>query len=296
MKKKIVILLVVLCIMCNMTACGEKIGEKAALITIDDKEYLLSGDMQEVVGTMVADGLRVMDYNYQKMFDEQGKWSDEIVRGACDVTCSEIDMTKFLLGFTKEDYEEDSDEHGRFVRKTYQLVDMEDKNIVSGLGISSIDDVEEAMEQMKSLKYTVAPYGADRYSSVLVDGNVLDFSEYEDELEAIEDLEDSFDKADGGIVVHCFPHIFGFGVSSLESFSYCQTYEELEHFAKKKKMSLDEELLLAFALEDAYVQLEEKEIERIMLITVDAYEDRELVYMSYYEYTLEDSWDPEKFR
>ena len=297
MKKRVFALLLVLGVMCNVTACGGNIGEKAALAIIDDTEYVLSEDFQTVVGTMVEDGLRVIDCNRLKIFDEDGKWDGTAsLLDEYDVACMERDRSREMCQFEPDEYEDYVDEYGNFILKIYYLDDMEEKEIVSGLGISSIDDVDEVMEKVKFQKkdyvtYTWGDYG---YAAILVNGKVMDVSQYEDELEKLKDYEGTKDK---GILAKYFPHVVGFGVSRLagDIFRTCLTYEEMKAVADRIDLSLEEELLLHFALEDAYDQLEDEEIESFSLVSVGVLEEEERVNMVYSEFFFDEQWDSEKF-
>ena len=197
-----------------------------------------------------------------------------------DVACMERDRSREMCQFEPDEYEDYVDEYGNFILKIYYLDDMEEKKIVSGLGISSIDDVDEVMEKVKFQKkdyvtYTWGDYG---YAAILVNGKVLDVSQYEEELEELKDYE-------------------GFGVSRLagDIFRTCLTYEEMEAVADRIDLSLEEELLLHFALEDAYDQLEDEEIESFSLVSVGVLEEEERVNMVYSEFFFDEQWDSEKF-
>ena len=82
MKKKIYSMLLMISMVCGLCACGASAGEKAATFIIEDETYNLSGDFQEVVGSMVENDLQVRslyDSMYKTIYDEDGKFSDEEV-------------------------------------------------------------------------------------------------------------------------------------------------------------------------------------------------------------------------
>lgn len=296
MKKRMFVLLTVFCVMCSISACGS-VGEKAALAVIKGKEYILSGDFQTVVGTMVEDGLRVIDCTSMKVFDEEGKWDGNAsLLDKYDVACTERDRSREMCQFEMDEYEDYVDEYGNFILKIYYLDDMEEKEIVSGLGISSIDDVDEVLEKAKFPKkdYVTFTWGDYGYVAVLVNGKVMDFSQYEEDLEKLKDYEGTKEK---GILTKYFPHVVGFGVSRLagDIFRTCLTYEEMEAVADRIDLSLDEELLLHFALEDAYDQLEDEKIESFSLVSVGVLEEEARVNMVYSEFFFDEQWDAEKF-
>ena len=83
MRKKILVVAVLFGMALSLTACGEKgiqrKNDKIATVTIDGDKYVLTGDFQEVVGSMVENGTDVRHERTYEIYDEAGKYSDEIL-------------------------------------------------------------------------------------------------------------------------------------------------------------------------------------------------------------------------
>ena len=81
MKKRIISLILALSMVLGMTACGKKEPNASMIITIEEKQYDLSGDFQEVVGQMVTDGIVVFDFEGTTtwLYDESGHCAESEV-------------------------------------------------------------------------------------------------------------------------------------------------------------------------------------------------------------------------
>ena len=301
MKKKLIIsTALILCIACAVIAIislGIINGKsKPNLLTIDGEEYNLSDDFQEVVGNMVTNDIKVVNtsglYNY---YDEDGKFikgSGGLLNEAF-ISASEVNRTS---GLVLKDTEEFTEEHGFFCCKIYYINDLENNEIISSLGVSSYDEAEDVLDndtfiQLDKMIYTNDDYG---YGAVFVNGKPLDLSAYEEQLEELKEEEYTPGQYVGGILIKFFPHLFGF-TSPLCSDMYkaVPSYEELNSYSH---ISLDEELLLLFASEDAYEQLENKKADSFIVVFFGLSEEDEVVNMAYYEYYFTDEWDKNKFR
>ena len=174
--------------------------------------------------------------------------------------------------------------------------DMEDKDVVSGLGIASFEDVEEKLDKEKFLETGISTHvvGDEVYMAVFVNGEALEFSAYEGELEEVEEYSDDRKS----LLKEFFPHISAIGMSRLcgDVFLGCRSYKELAGTADKLSVPLEETLLLTFALEDAYEKLEEEEIESFFVLSFGIDEEDETVNMGYSEFYFDKNWSAEKFR
>lgn len=283
----------------EVTAEPEEGPDLSALITINGKEYDLSGDFQEVVGTMVRDGLKVCESNRGLLFDEHGKFGSVRVLGRdeVDIAANEYSQQSALGAATPDIMKE----KGFLIRKSFFVDDMEAQKVVSGLGLASIKDAEENLDSLGFLK-SDSKVGHCRgitdirYDAVFVKGKLLDFSAYEDELEELKRKENS--EAIGGILAESFPHMRGIGAGKLitDLFRSCQNYNDLKKMeAEHLNTSLDEELLLLFALEDAYKQLDDGKIERFTFVSFGSTGEEKTLSMAYSEYYLDKTWDQNKF-
>ena len=104
-----------------------------------------------------------------------------------------------------------------------------------------------------------------------------------------------------GILEQFFPHYraFRFGRLMADLYICCYTYNELvEKYSRNDNcFTLDEELLIFFAMEDAYQQLEAGKAESFILVSFDLNEEEEFDGMYYNEYyfDVDRTWTPDKF-
>ncbi|MBR6666151.1 MAG: hypothetical protein IKL22_10615 [Lachnospiraceae bacterium] len=302
MKKKtkitLLILILILCIAGGIIAFLFFRKKQPNIITVEGQKYDLSEDFQKVVGKMVEDDIKVSraSGSYQ-LYDEDGKYingSRGFTDGA-DIFAEERDRTG---RFYPDTAEEIKDDHGNLISKVFYLYDMEDNEIISDFGIATADDIEDKLDT-KTFIETDSPIqtrGDYAYTAVFVNGKPLDFSAYEEQLEEFKEYEYSPEHNVGGIVLKFAPHYQAFSTRFYSDiYKTHQTYEQLEVSFERHSNSLDEELLILFALEDAYQQLEEEETESFMIISFGVEEDDEIVNMCYEEFYFDDDWDPKKF-
>ena len=126
------------------------------------------------------------------------------------------------------------------------------------------------------------------YVGVFVDGKAVDFSEYEDELE---ELKEFTGEGPDAIIGVSFPNVRAFGMGRLNGdiFRTCHSYEELEKTAERVEMSLEEELLILFALEDGFERLKDEDAERISVLNFGVSEEE--LNMAYSEFYFDKEWD-----
>lgn len=295
MKKRLTAILLTLCMTCGIMACGAK-EEKASVLSVDGKEYDLTGDFRDVVGAMVKDEIKVTSLTGQwLLYDEKGKYvtGSSGLKEGYDIVAQEQNQTN---RFDPETAEEVAEEYGYFIRKDFYLNDLEDKDVVSGLGIASFKDVEEKLDKELFCETGNSTHavGDEVYMAVFVNGEALAFSSYEDELEDVKEY--SSDRK--SLLKEFFPHISAIGMSRLcgDVFLGCLSYEELEETADKLSVPLEETLLLIFALEDAYEKLEDEEIESFFVLSFGIDGEDEAVNMGYSEFYFDKRWSEEKFR
>lgn len=299
MKKRLIAVLLVLCMACGVTACGGSKGEKASLVTIGGKEYDLAGEFQNVVGAMVKDGVKVASLSGMwKLYDEEGNVIDgsSALEEGYDIAAEERNQTD---RFAQEKKEQLVNERGYFIRRDYYLDDMEEKGITSDLGVSSVKNIEKNIDTDAFLEIvggnSAYINGNKGYVGVFVNGEALDFSEYEDELE---DFKDYTVTGNGGLIGECFPHMSAISIGILcgDIFRGCRTYDELKEVMDKRSLSLEKELLVWLAFEDAYEQLEAGNAESFIFVSFGISEEQETVNMMYSEFYFDKTWSEEKFQ
>ena len=130
---------------------------------------------------------------------------------------------------------------------------------------------------------------------VFVDGEALDFSDYEDELE---ELKGYTVTGNGGLVGERFPDMSAISIGLLcgDLFRGCRTYDELKEIMDKRSLSLENELLVWFALADAYERLEDGKADHFAFVSFGVYDEKGTVNMSYHQFFFDKTWSEEKFR
>lgn len=289
MKKKILSVVLTFGMMIGMVGCGSK---NPAGITIEGKNYDLSGDFQEVVGSMVEEDLQVAYYmfslNDTYVFDEDGK------RYLAD----EFDKNEpFILAMERnENTVPENDELGTFVHKIYML----DANVEfeSKLGFGSEDDGEEIEELKGFMKTTpIKMMKSDAYVALYVDGEMVDFEKYE---ESFEEWKDSFDGTNSyrDALTEFFPQSYYpklvCRMFAADYLSMSREYDEIMERAKDMGFKVKEDIILAFAMQDACEQLEEGEAQSVVVVKVEVSEDDGNL-MEYNEFYFDEDWDPEKY-
>lgn len=298
MKKKIIATLLVLCLACSATACGGS-EKKISVVTVEGKEYDLTGEFQNVVGTMVKNGTRVASVSGNwNLYGEDGNMVSDssALEEGYDIAAGEWDQTD---RFAPEKKEQLVAERGYFIRTDFYLDDMEENGIVSDLGISSVKSVEKNIDEEMFLEIeggnSAYINGTRGYVGVFVDGEALDFSDYEDELE---ELKGYTVTGNGGLVGERFPDMSAISIGLLcgDLFRGCRTYDELKEIMDKRSLSLENELLVWFALADAYERLEDGKADHFAFVSFGVYDEKGTVNMSYHQFFFDKTWSEEKFR
>ncbi len=286
MKKKIIAMLLVVCMACSVTACGGS-EKKVSVVTIGGEEYDLTGAFQDVVGAMVKNGTKVASVSGKwNLYGEDGNFvsGSSALEEGYDIAAGEWDQTD---GFATEKKEQLLVERGYFIRTDFYLDDMEENGIVSDLGISSVKSVEKNIDEEMFLEIeggnSAYINGIRGYVGVFVNGEALDFSDYEDELE---ELKSYTVTGYNRLIDERFPNMsaIGIGILNGDIFRMAQTYDELSEIMDKLSVSLENELLVWFALEDAYEQLEAGNAENFIFVSFGISEEQETVNMMYSEF------------
>lgn len=300
MKKKKVALLILIFVLCLAGGIIAFLffGKKQPnIITVEGQKYDLSKDLQEVVGKMVSDDIKIgrPSGRYQ-LYDEDGKFingSGGLIN-AGDIFAEERDRTD---SFHSDIAEEMIEEHGNLISKVFYFYDMESNEIRSDFGISSIEDIKKLDSDTFIKTDSPIQLGCDYgYTAVFVNGKPLDFSDYEKQLDELKEVEHSANLTIGGVLMKFTPHHQAFGTRfNSDFFRTCHTYEELEEIFEIHSNSLDEDLLILFAMEDAYQQLEDEEAKFFTVVTFGVDEEEKTVNMYYNEFYFDENWDQKKF-
>ncbi len=300
MKKKVLSVILTLGMMIGMVGCGAK---NPAAIIIEGNSYDLSADFQEVVGTMVEDGLQVV-YMWDlalssqgtsggiiqaRMFDEDGKYVEE----------QDLD--------TKEPYiraaerrqiidEELQEEKGYLVGKRYwissELVDFECE-----IGVSSESENDD-FENLKNFveSNTLLNLKDDGYSALYIDGKAVKLESYEERFEEWKEVaeEDGFTEAIEEYFGNCQ---YADLVSRLTSVDYIKSYgsyKEIKSHMSDVGIDVEEDIIYTLAMQEACEMLEAGEAERVTTVRFDVSDD-DVVFLEYCEYYFDEDWDIDKF-
>lgn len=306
MRKKIAAMCMAVLMVVGISACGASSTSKIATITLEGIEYDLSGDFQEVVGSMVADGIEVRSYFLDHamglpypIYDEKGKIYevDSVNNKISHINAKEEKVV--IMEGPLESFEEDVP----LIVKTYWF-DTDYNDYVSSVGIdvdSGKDDLVQLVERERfSERDRIIYYKNYTCGALYINGKVVDISQYEEDYE---DWVKDFDKYGYEKAVEKnFPGvIYCYNASSLWQMDYLKffnKFEELEeHVTENLNIPVKQEILLSFALQDAGEMLEDDEIDSFVVVRYELEEDYEEVpiLMEYTEYYLDEQWSKEKF-
>lgn len=284
MIKKIYSMLLMISMVCGLCACGASAGEKAATFIIEDETYNLSGDFQEVVGSMVENDLQVRslyDSMYRTIYDEDGKFSDE-----------EVDMGKPSIYAAENSVLADES----IIQKMY-MIDMA-ADYESKLGFDSDSEKKEIKELDGFMKCTaVRVIDNDTYVAMFVDDKQVDFSKYEEAYEEWLEIlkEDGYSEAyDEFFSEENYPKL-ACRMFYSDFLKVMNDYDEFEMWLENTGIVLEGEMILALAMQEACELLVDEEAERIIVVRVEINKE-DGTTMQYDEFYIDENWEYEKFK
>ncbi len=282
MKKKLLSVIMVLSMACGLCACGNA-GEKAATFIIEDETYNLSGDFQEVVGSMVENDLQVRslyDSMYKTIYDEDGKFCEE-----------EVDMSKVFIYATEQ-----SVLPGESIVQKMYMVDL-NADYESKLGFDSDSEKKEIKELDGFMKCTaVRVIDNDTYVAMFVDDKQVDFSKYEEAYEEWLEIfkEDGYSEAyDEFFSEENYPKL-ACRMFYSDFLKVMNDYDEFEMWLENTGIVLEGEMILALAMQEACELLVDEEAERIIVVRVEITEE-DGTMVQYDEFYIDEDWKYEKF-
>ncbi len=291
MKKKLLSVLLMTCMVLGLTACGG-VGEKAPIVTIEGNKYNLSEDFQEVVGSMVADDLVVSNMGIlMYVYDEDGKLL-EVVEKDEDATPNIVAMENRVGA--DEAFDELEEELGDFVRKFY-FISGREVDFESGLKISE-DSKKKDVKEIKGLtKLSPSKYNSDSYGAIFVDDELIKIEDFEDAFEEWKEIcdEEGFMAACEEVIPNMHYAAFESKMLMADYLKFNKDYESTKLAAESAGVELKEDIMLALAMQDACMKLEEGDAESVSIIRFNLNDDN--VYMEYTEYYFVEDWDSSKF-
>lgn len=278
MRKKLISLVLAVSMILGLTACG---GNSPCTITIEGKKYDLSDDFQDVVSEMVKNDISVVAMMRMMAYDEDGKFVQMDMNGIGEIRCyaeerpvvqmpdNHIIVARYEIGTGEIDFKTAQGITDNSSSRTIRGLD----GYVPQMGLYIKDD--------------------ETYAAMYIDGKIVDLQDYEDVFEDwVEEAEDS------GIVVaikEYLPNSFYFPASSRFLSNNALWQWDVDKLFEEKSYYIKEDLLIAFAAQEAGEMLEDGKIESYDIIF---YEDRkgDEMIVSYYHYFYDEDWDMEKFR
>lgn len=248
-------------------------------VTINGEKYDLSDDFQKVVGEMVKNGLQPMNPQYMKIYDENGKYMNH--RDTSDLQNAfyawEVSYAPTLEFSTiiVDRYEfRNSWKHDY----TFETVD--------GITQDSDADDLEVLEGYQPCR-GLLDLKRDACRAIYVDGKIVDLEEYRDVYEEwLKEAEENgysaaFEKYLTGLYANEL--ILGFPYHTVNVEDYAEQISYLE-----------KNMLMAFAYQEAAEALEAGEIRSVDIIWYE--ENSEGLNVNYIHYYSDENWDRDKFR
>ena len=278
MRKKLISLVLAVSMVLGLTACG---GNSPCTITIEGKKYDLSDDFQDVVSEMVKNDISVVAMMRMMAYDEDGKFVQMDMNDIGAIRCyaeerpvvpmpdNHIIVARYEIGTGEIDFKTAQGITDNSSSRTIRGLD----GYVPQMGLYIKDD--------------------ETYAAMYIDGKIVDLQDYEDVFEDwVEEAEDS------GIAVaikEYLPNSFYFPASSRFLSNNALWQWDVDKLFEEKSYYIKEDLLIAFAAQEAGEMLEDGKIESYDIIL---YEDRkgDEMIVSYYHYFYDEDWDMEKFR
>lgn len=277
MKKKVCCVLIVLCMVLGLTACGAK-GDVMS-VAIGGKTYNLSEDVQDIIGMMVDDGILAVDFNTQRLYDEEGKVSDKRM-----IDMINEDPDGKMVVYISEIPANPSPDYNPIVSQYMIGCEEIEYKTIHGIGYKSDE------KSIKSLDGYI-PYTARinaknmAYAALYIDGSLVDLEEYEDLLEDL--LKDAEETNLMRAVREYMP----------ESTYYPQGCSFLINPETPTEIydedAIEGSLLLALAAQEAGELLSEGDIDSYDIIVYEKHEDG--MQVAYYHYFYDDNWQLSKF-
>ncbi len=277
MKRKVCCLMIVLCMVLGLTACGAK-GDVTS-VTIGGKTYNLSEDVQDIIGMMVDDGILAVDFNTQRLYDEDGKVSDKHM-----TDMGKGDPDEKMVVYISEIPANPLPDCNHIVSQ--YMVGYEEIEYKTTHGISYKSD-EKSIKSLDGYVPYTARINAQNtaYAALYIDGSLVELEEYEDLLEdLLKDAEET-----------------GLMLAVREYMPETTYYPKGCSFLINQQMptdiyaedAIEGSLLLALAAQEAGELLSDGDIDSYDIIVYEKHEDG--MQVAYYHYFCDDNWQLSKF-
>lgn len=264
------------------TENGGSKGSGISIITIDGEKYDLSGDFQKVVSKLVKNGLHPIEEARYYEYDEDGRYLK--VWKPSDFTDSTVLVfarESSIITFNPEICPIIVDEYLFFEKYncTFKTAD----------GITQDSDEDDLKELEGYVPYRgIRDIDSEACIALYVDGKIVDLEEYRDEYEAwLKDAEEEGPKSASGKRLDAKYYPWGSRMQEICLFDSIESCRE-------RVFDLEEEILLAFAVQEACEKLEAKKIKSFDIVHY-GYEPEGMA-VQFYHYYYDENWDSSKFR
>lgn len=282
MKKRILSVVILIGMVCGLCACGSA-GRKAATVTIEGETYDLSGDFQEVVVSMIQDGLNVGERSRYNVYDEEGMFNQEGVQR--DVDYLWADERVYAKNWN----------NGTLLYSTF-CVEGNKFDFESKLGITSASRKKEIreLEGFVHADMFITDSGIENRQALFVDGDMVDLSEYDDDYEEWVEyvkekgiyagVNDPYMFGDGFYyIIHAYEH---YGITDIDAF-----IEEYDKYDETFK----DTVVLQLALNDAIEGMENEEVDSCAILSFGLTNDEKDIVMCYINFYYDADYDEFKY-
>lgn len=280
MKKRIVSLLLAVGMVFGLTACGGGAGAAKAkdnpmVVTIEGKQYDLTGDLQEVVGQMVKDGIVVYD---SELNEGRSYWYyDENAQLTVSEESGQLLAKEYPIRLLF------SDENIELIVSRYELSRKVTFETVDGITEISTKEELESVENYTQL-------GA-AYYALYMDGKMVDPEAFRDTLEEYLDATEEMSMSEA--TEQFFPqgrcmNYFDLQLYQLMTKNVYAGRDFRNRVEQEQQRHIETTLLFMLATEEAYRLLKEGEIETYDIIIYGG-------GVSYEHYSYDPDWDASKF-
>lgn len=307
MRKRMSIVLLLLCMLAGLCACGKKgqntiageEGQEFAQITIAGETYNLNSDFDKVIKKMVKNDVNVGTalYSYKSLIYPYVFNRDGILEKAEEhkdtyVFADYAPANSFNFNVFEGDC-------GDLAIKHFEINGNVEFKMASGIGGKSDT---EALKVLEGYVEMDGNYGMskDTYGALYADGEFVDLSQYEDkyeewknELSGEGDALNFWESLEKYLPNHKYYFVYA-RLLNMEGVRYNPYLYFIEKECEEKNIPLKNEMLTYFAMHDAGERLEKGEIDSYTLIKYTITEGNEM-RMTYIEYSLDKDCDMERY-
>lgn len=263
--KKIFIVVLFLCMVLGLCSCSEKNTQdkknEIAMIKIEGEKYDLNGEFQQVIGAMIENGLHVIDgYDFKNDYDKEGEY----------IKCEHEDISDHIVA--QKEVTELKAENGSLLYNTFSI---RGNNLAfeTEIGITSESDEDDIMNLEGFIKSSITLKSVKHsYLGIYVDGELIDFAEYEDDYaEWVNLVEKEGYMAGKEMIAQMDPFRPGYHGGLIQNLELNETKDitVLENEHEQKRIPLKETILYRFAVRDLGLKLKAGDITSYIIVEIE---------------------------